>query len=203
MDYNGERIIRCKITPAGTYKIIRNCSGCGSKSTYVNTGHFRVNANGNQVDIWLIYQCEKCKHTYNLTIHERIKPSEIPAGQYLKYMENDEELAYLCGNDRQLLGRNRAEIDWDSAAFELKTEETDIKSGTCIIIENPHGMKLRTDRVAAELFSVSRSKIRKWLSNGWLKADRRSLDESTCLILAEIRGEMDFDLYKTKLSENA
>lgn len=184
MAYNGERILRCKITPAGSYKIIRNCAGCGCKSSYINTGRFRVNANGSQVDVWLIYQCEACKHTYNLTIHERVRPSEIAADQYLKFLENDEELAYAYGNDRQLLGRNQAEIDWDSAAFTLCMEEA-AAPGDCIVIDNPYGLKVRTDRVAAQLFSVSRSKVKKWISNGWLKPDRERLGERTRLILDE------------------
>ena len=184
MDYHKKRIIRCSIAPVGSYKIIRNCSGCGSKSAYVNTGRFRVNANGNQVDVWLIYQCEKCKHTYNLTIHERVRPTEIASDLYLKYLENDEELALTCGNDRQLLGSSQAEIDWDSISFELSMEGA-AGPGDCIVIDNPYGLRMRTDRVAAQLFSVSRSKIKKWIASGLLEIDKESLGGTTCLILAE------------------
>ena len=75
--------------------------------TFLNTGRFRVNANGNSVDVWLIYQCEKCKHSLNLTIYERIRPGRIPRELYEKFMENDEELAEIYGNDREFLKRNR------------------------------------------------------------------------------------------------
>ncbi|HAH17569.1 MAG TPA: hypothetical protein DCL29_00905 [Eubacterium sp.] len=30
---------------------------------FVNSKRFRVNANGNSVDVWLIYRCKKCKHS--------------------------------------------------------------------------------------------------------------------------------------------
>lgn len=78
--------------------------------TFLNTGKFRVNANGNSVDVWLIYQCEKCKHSLNLTIYERIRPGRIPRELYEKFMENDEELAEIYGNDREFLKRNRVEF---------------------------------------------------------------------------------------------
>lgn len=44
-------------------KIWYSCGGCRRKTEFVNTGRFRVNANGNRLDVWLIYQCERCKHT--------------------------------------------------------------------------------------------------------------------------------------------
>lgn len=54
-----------------------------------------VNANGNRVDVWLIYRCKKCKHSWNLTIYERKKPAKIAPQEYELFMENDAELARL------------------------------------------------------------------------------------------------------------
>ena len=65
--------IEYEIVPKECFKVTRNCSGCGTKTRYINTKRFRVNANGNKLDVWLIYQCEKCKHTFNLAIYERQK----------------------------------------------------------------------------------------------------------------------------------
>lgn len=94
-----------------TLKIEYRCAGCKKKRTFVNTGKFRVNANGNCVDVWLIYQCEKCRHTLNLTIYERTKPSKIPAELYQRFLENDEALAEQYGNDRGFLKKNRVVVD--------------------------------------------------------------------------------------------
>ena len=77
---------------------------------FVNSGKFRVNANGNNVDVWLIYRCRKCKHSLNLTIYERTKPGKIPQELYEKFLENDEELAESYGNDIESLRKNRVEI---------------------------------------------------------------------------------------------
>lgn len=91
-------------------KILHKCSGCGKKMHFVNTGKFRVNANGNKVDVWLIYQCVKCKHSLNLTIYERKNPNRISQEEYQLFLENDEELALQYGNDKAFLKRNRVEF---------------------------------------------------------------------------------------------
>lgn len=91
-------------------KILHKCSGCGKKMHFVNTGRFRVNANGNKVDIWLIYQCAKCKHSLNLTVYERRKPNRISQEEYRRFLENDEDLALQYGNDKAFLKRNRVEF---------------------------------------------------------------------------------------------
>ena len=74
-----------------TIQIVHKCSGCGKKMPFVNTGKFRVNANGSKVDVWLIYQCAKCRHSLNLTIYERIRPGRIPEEDFQKFQENDED----------------------------------------------------------------------------------------------------------------
>lgn len=64
------------------------------------------------MDVWLIYRCKKCKHSWNLTIYERTMPKKIPQELYELFLENDEELAYQYGNDVDFLKRNKAE--WKS-----------------------------------------------------------------------------------------
>ncbi len=91
-------------------KVYHRCGGCGKKQEFLNSGKFRVNANGNRVDVWLIYRCRKCKHSWNLTIYERRKPSKISQEEYELFMENDSELANQYGNDIEFLKRNNAEL---------------------------------------------------------------------------------------------
>lgn len=93
-----------------TIKVYHRCGGCGKKAKFVNTGKFRINANGKSVDVWLIYQCAKCKHSWNLTIYERKKLSQISMEEYRLFLENDEDLAYYYGNNIEFLKRNNAEI---------------------------------------------------------------------------------------------
>lgn len=83
-------------------KVYHRCGGCGKKQAFINSGKFRVNANGNRVDVWLIYRCKKCKHSWNLAIYERMRPSKIKKDDY--------ELASKYGNDIDFLKRNNAEF---------------------------------------------------------------------------------------------
>jgi hypothetical protein len=62
------------------------------------------------VDVWLIYQCEECKHTYNLTIHERVRPSELSGEDYERYLANDRELAMQHGMDKNILAKNKVRM---------------------------------------------------------------------------------------------
>ena len=93
-----------------SFRVIRNCPKCGRKTQFHNTKKFRVNANGNRLDIWLIYQCGKCGQRFNLAIYERKKISSIPREEYQRFLDNDEELAELYGRNIQLFQKNRADI---------------------------------------------------------------------------------------------
>lgn len=163
--------IEYRILPRHAYKIQRNCSGCKGKSNYINTGNFRVNANGNRIDVWLIYQCEKCRHTYNLTVHERVKPTEIPEENYKRFLANDAKLALEYGMDKALLARNKAFISDEDMEYDLlpkiqneipEKQEEILK--TQIILENPYGLKVREDKLVSEILTISRSKAKKILT---------------------------------------
>ncbi len=84
------------------YQVIHKCGHCGRKMVFITTRRFRVNANKNKLDIWLIYQCKKCKHTLNIPIYERVSPQKIPKELYERFLENDEELAIRYGCDTAL-----------------------------------------------------------------------------------------------------
>lgn len=153
-----------EIIPEGSYKIIRNCPKCGSKSLFNNTNNFRVNANGNQIDIWLIYQCNKCKHSYNLSIYERVKPTMIAPDEYQKFLANGESLAFTYGNSKNLFVKNKAEIDMDQVTYKIVSREKEkIRSAHDVVIKNPYEIKVRVDKVISDLFGITRSQAKKIL----------------------------------------
>lgn len=92
------------------YMIIHKCGGCKKKQIFISTRKFRVNANGGKLDIWLIYQCKKCKHTLNIPIYERTAVNKIPVDLYDRYLENDEELAIAYGTDYSFFRTKHYEI---------------------------------------------------------------------------------------------
>ncbi len=148
------------IKPQEAYRFLKNCQGCGCKSYFISTGNYRVNANGNRVDVWLIYQCEKCKHTYNLTIHERIRPSVLSPEDYEKYLSNDRELAMQHGMDKNILAKNKVEIDWDNLSYVLYASNEEVLQSTGIIIHNPYNLKIRMDKLLSGVLKMNRSRVK-------------------------------------------
>ncbi|MBS7340686.1 MAG: DUF1062 domain-containing protein [Lachnospiraceae bacterium] len=184
MDYC--KTIEYRITPTKAYTIIRNCSGCGRKEHYVSTGNFRVNANGRQLDVWLVYQCEKCKHTYNLPIYERVSPEKIEDAQYQAFLGNDADTALQFGTDRNLFLKNRAEIDIERLECTIEKLNDDCakhegveNSEIQIIIHNPYMLPIRTDRLLPEILQMSRSKIRQLIKDGSIQYFGSNLAERT------------------------
>lgn len=171
--------IEYEIIPQESLLVIRNCSGCGKKSYFKNTERFRVNANGNKVDVWLIYQCEKCKHTFNLTIYERRKVSSLPEKEYKRFLSNDKQLAEMYGRDYQLFKRNKVEVDFDNMNYwfkklKEKTETNNCRQEILIIVHNPYELKIRPERQVAEILGLSRSNVKKLMKQEEIKIKKSS-----------------------------
>lgn len=204
-----------RIIPRHSYRILRKCAGCGVKMPYESTDCFRVNANGRLLDVWLIYQCPKCRHTYNLPIYERVKPESLDAEEYQKFLKNDAELAMEYGMSKSILGKGKAEIDYEHMEYDiLKVEAAgDDLSESCmdekqsggdpqtavqtpqkfasnqIRIENPYEIKIRLERVLAEITGISRSRIRKEMKAGGIVVNTPS-DVPGKMISVEIHSEI-------------
>jgi hypothetical protein len=161
-----------EIVPDESFSVIRGCAGCGRKTHYVNTGKFRVNTNGNQLDVWLIYQCEKCKHTFNLTVYERQSVSCISKEEYDRFLANDESLAQQYGRDLAFFRRQRAEIDYGRMRYAAvrRRDSGDNKVGTCMLtIQNPYGYKIRTEKQIALITGLSASRIKRMMQEGMIE----------------------------------
>lgn len=164
-----------EIVPMKTNKIIRYCPSCGNKSVYYSTNKIRVNANGKKIDVWLIYQCGKCKHTYNLPVYRRMNRNKIDRSEYKAFLENNQKIANRCCLDRNMLPKGDV-IGSDEPAYILKDMGTSIKENA-IQFFNPHNIRVRYDRLIAECLKISRSKAQKLLKAGELKENRLSNNE--------------------------
>lgn len=165
------RKIEYELVLNDSFWIIRNCPKCGRKTHYRNTKKFRINANGNRLDIWLIYQCVECKHTLNLAICERKKVSSITKDEYQCFLDNDEQLAETYGKNMQLFQSNKAVIDFDRLRFSLvKLHETTENSGfgeqLIITVKNPYQMKIRSEKQIAMVLGLSRNQVKSLLDEG-------------------------------------
>lgn len=189
------REIKYVIKPEESFTILRNCSGCGSKAVFHNTNCFRVNANGNKIDVWLIYQCSKCKHTFNLTIYERRRPESIEQQEYEEYLSNSSELALEYGTNSQFFARNKAEVDWANIKYMIVREESTkaeddqlFRKGDLLAISNRYGLKIRTDKVVSEVLKLSRSKIKGLEESGIINVTE---DKQEHKIIIRFDGEVN------------
>ena len=172
---------RWKLVPEAVPTVRRNCSKCKEKREFINSMKFRVNANGKNVDVWLIYRCEKCSTTWNMSIFERSPVSAIPEEEYAGFQANDCLLAESYGRRMDLFVKNRAEAVTPEGGYWIEAEaesETGAEEGAeagaeenvlpaessfrRIELEVPFPMVLRLDSLLADRLGVSRSMVKRW-----------------------------------------
>lgn len=106
--------IKVKNTPV----LKRKCNHCNSSRFYCSN-KFRMNAQKRNIDVWLIYRCVECDSTYNLTILSRTKPELIKKDLFLKFSENDKNLAWEYAFSSEIGRKNKVELDYSSVEYEV------------------------------------------------------------------------------------
>ena len=174
------RKIEYEIVLQDEFLVIRGCPKCGRKTRFRSTKKFRVNANGNKLDVWLIYQCEgtssrgsksNCRHTLNLAVYERKKVSSIPKEEYIRFLSNDVQLAELYGKNMQLFQKNKADVDFERINYDyVKRKETressEVGERIVLTIHNPYQLKIHPQKQMAEALGMSRSQVKRLVEQG-------------------------------------
>lgn len=152
----------------GTPNIKRPCQRCGVVKSFGSTGKFRLNANGGQLDAWLIYRCVDCSSRWNRTLFERRPVGGLQPDLLEALQRNDQELAdaFAC----KLAGVSRSCAD---TVFGL---ERRLVSGVCaradkavLTLLNPDHVEVRLDKVLAIGLGLSRSSLSNMVTRGALK----------------------------------
>lgn len=164
--------VKWKIIALTTPMVKRNCPKCGNNACFKNSQKFRVNANKSKLDIWLIYQCEKCKSTWNMAIYERISHTDIDSTQYKLFLNNDEELAKKYGFDIAIHNKNKVKLEFENVEYEIVGEDInmlqsnfDERNKIAIDITCEYSLGLRVDKVLSKKLGISREKIKKIYEN--------------------------------------
>jgi hypothetical protein len=200
------RKIEYTIIPEEAFKVLQNCSGCHCKTTFHSTNRFRVNANGNKIDVWLIYQCEKCKHTYNMTVYERCSLQTMTREAYEGFIKNDGKLALAYGTDQNFFAGNRAEVDWSNIPYKVKRksnlpfeEALFFHKDDLLIVYNHYALKVRTDKIVAEILNLTRSEVKKLEKSGLIVLTESKQEHKLSI---EIKGNLCnsrlYNCYDTK-----
>lgn len=151
-------------------EVTRYCPKCGRKSNFINSEKFRINANRNHIDVWLIYQCTKCKSTWNMSIYERINPKDINKELYDKFLANDKILAKKYGLDVTIHNKNMSELVLDNMSYHILEKETNeycqIENEQSIELITEFSFDIRMDKLLSEKLGISRNQIKKMFDEG-------------------------------------
>ncbi len=112
--------ITWRIIPLDTPRIWKHCGRCGIRRGFVSTHQFRVNAQQKNLDVWLIWQCEKCGCVWNMDVFSRVKAGEIGSGLYQGLLENNIGLAYRYAYDADVLYKNNADVCYDDIRYTVE-----------------------------------------------------------------------------------
>ncbi|MGM0852715.1 MAG: DUF1062 domain-containing protein [Bacillota bacterium] len=146
--------------------IKRNCSKCKTNTEFYCSEKFRVNANQKIVDIWLIYNCIHCEGTWNYPILSRVKINKIDSMLIQKFMNNDKETIWYYAFQINKLRKLCNDVNTD-IRYELRKEKLDSLSNEVTIrLCYKYDFGLRIDKLIAEIFGISRSKVNKLSQNG-------------------------------------
>lgn len=155
--------IKWEITPITLPTVTKVCPKCSKQADYINTEKFRVNANKKSLDIWLIYQCSKCKSTLNLTLFERIHPKDLDANCHQLFLNNDSNLAREYGFNRSIHSKNNIVLNLDTVDYRIDgpTFNMETTQEMTIEISCQYPLDLRLDTVLSKKLDCSRSHIKK------------------------------------------
>jgi hypothetical protein len=133
---------------------------CRSESATAGEGRFRVNANRNLLDVWLLVRCVSCDRTSRLTVHERVPARFFDPAELDGYHANDPELVASRLLDPLLARRNHLTLDW-KGAWRLDTPSAWLGEVWPVQVEvgfeDP--VPVRPERLIAQGLDLSRNEV--------------------------------------------
>ena len=161
------------IVPLSTPIAIRNCKKCKRRRDFYSSDLFRVNANHNSIDIWLVYKCSHCNSTWNATIITRKNVKEIERALYEKFLNNDKETAWKYAFDVEIMNKNKTKFLYDSIDYSIIGEDFDIAAASSnpvsVLIKSQYRFNLRLDRLLREKLEISRNSLYDLVEAGHIK----------------------------------
>lgn len=149
-------------------KVIKYCKKCGKKTEYICSELFRINAQRKSLDIWLIYKCENCNTTWNLTIYSRINPKSIDNDILEKFHENDRDTVKLYSMDRDLIERNGGEVK--DVNYKILGESIKEKDFVELHIKSNYKSNLKVSKVLKEGLGLSEKELLKLIETNKVKS---------------------------------
>ncbi|QFS98718.1 hypothetical protein FIV06_14920 [Labrenzia sp. THAF191b] len=151
-----------------TPRIKRPCQRCGFVKPFGSTGKFRLNANGSQLDAWLIYRCDDCGSRWNRAIFERRAVSSLSAELMEALQRNDEGVAFSFACNTTGRGGGKGDADFSLKRRMVAGDCADACKVALTILNSDH-VQVRLDKVLAKGLGLSRNRVLLLVEQGSLK----------------------------------
>ncbi len=175
----------------GLPAIVRACVSCRS-ARHHPTGKFRVNANGQLLDVWMLICCELCGRASKIPVHERIRVQALQSERLLMFENNDPAMVRDLAMDGALAGKAAYQLDW-SGTWEL---ETGMPSGEPeradpapleVVIRFELPAPIRVEKLLTAGFGLSRSAVRGMVDSGRIRLpmaiDAKAREDFTLVVI--------------------
>ena len=162
-----------EVVALSTPLIKKKCSKCNSTTLFYSSDKFRLNSQKKYIDVWLIYKCQHCDTTYNLTIFSRTKPDMIDKALLRKLMDNDEHLAWQYAFDYDTVKRNNVELDYSCMEYKIIKEDLSLYrmvelgyESVEFVIKANYNLPFKLSQIIRMGLEISSSRLDKMLSMG-------------------------------------
>lgn len=155
--------LRCDTLPAA----VHYCKKCGTKTEFVCSEQFRVNAQKKCLDIWLIYKCSTCDTTWNAAVCSRVTPQSLDPVLLNGFHANDRSLAAQYAANSSFLQKNGAEIQ--VSEYTIDGEWFHLGEAVELEINSSILLPIRVSAIIRKKLSLSQKQYACLISSGVLK----------------------------------
>lgn len=144
------------------------CPSCKRVRMFACRDAFRMNANGKNLDIWVLYRCEVCDRTKKLSVLERTPVRRVPPQLLAAAEINDAAVAHRFARDIALLRRNSARLAEPDRWHMSPTISRALASpnATVIDLDFPDPLLVPILSLTADLFQISSSELSRLVTHG-------------------------------------
>lgn len=166
--------VRWRIEALYPPRALRPCGGCGALRPFVPSGCFRVNAQKRRLDVWLVYRCADCHHTWNLEVLARTPASDVDPARLAAFHANDADEARAVAFDVARLVRAGARA-LPAGAIRVARPDGEWpgphRGGPAVRIELATPCEVRLDRLLSTELGLSRTALERAVLDGSLSVE--------------------------------
>jgi hypothetical protein len=152
--------------------VIKPCADC-SGTRHHPSGKFRVNANGNVLDAWLLLCCAGCGRISKVPIHrERVHVQPLERARRTAYEHNDPAVVRELTMSASLAAKNGYRLDWTdtwvletNAPFYSPRDLAPLQ----VLVSFELPAPIRVERLLMLGLGLSRGAVRRMVRDGCLR----------------------------------